>query len=416
MSKIMMWLDSNSRAMIKSNIYVMNQNGVEFVDSLANAVQGLNAECDTIVILEGATRYSNLVNDVKVFKELFNPTIVYMGARNEVVNYLEKYVSVFECSIVNLDWDLVQAAMFQDSAMEDKSSKVNDLAEEAMGILTGQISRTDERVTKVMAHYLSLLEVHKQQENKISALEEKVQYYFNLNEYNKNRQELLLSGYKELFTEAEKLNKVLEHYEVGLTSDINEKVDATRYSERPSIIYVKEYEELFNLEQLLTTLVEVFKLQRRKTVKVVRLYDSLAGNRITCLPDYYAKFYNSFQVSDVLVNDFVAKAGDYRGLLEVLLLNKINLDVLIVVDCRSWNDTVVASTNLNLCTCRDSVSMNKLGLDVRNTIINGNENSNPGCLCWSSYDLRQMSKKEKFVFLSGRPLIHRLLTMYDALG
>ena len=207
-----------------------------------------------------------------------------------------------------------------------------------------------------------------------------------------------------------KLNKSLKEYERIMSKDVYSKISLSNYPNRPIIVYLKEIEELVHQNALIDTLFEILRLQGRHSVKVLRLFDGASCRRVKALPDNYHIVRNQFLVSEITTNDFIAKVGDYREILDIILSNKTGLDVLILVDSKAQDDVILSGASMYFNLCRNRRNLENYNLVRDNTIVNGIEDDN--CLVWGHYDQlpRLLSKEEKFLFLASRPVMR---TLYD---
>ena len=306
---------------------------------------------------------------------------------------------------------MIQAAVFGDKALESK--KESDCFDSIVKCAKEKVLREDTTPEDAMIcnAFLSLAQLDGGKDSEINRLREENSVLQNECLRLKKDNKMLLSGYKGLIYSANKLNKTLKEYEVTFTQNIYQKLNLNNYNDKPMIIYLKEYEEILNFEELIETIYNSFKVQQKKSVKVLRLYDNSGNRKISVLPEQYKILSNKYLIREVLANDFVCKSGDYVKILDIILQNKVNLDVLIIVDCKDHNDVVLSGTVLQLNLCRNKEHLEKLGLFKQNTIITGDQKSNPELLCWDHYDVSGMDNNEKFLYLSSRPVIKKILEL-----
>ena len=211
-----------------------------------------------------------------------------------------------------------------------------------------------------------------------------------------------------------KLNNSLKVYESVLSADVYEKVDLTKYTNRPLIIYFKEFEDLLYLDTFIETLYYVFTNQYHKSVKVVRIYDSAKTRKLSTLPDYYYRLYNKFITAEVVTHNFICKTADYRKLFDVLLTNNANLDILLVFDHKDLNDLIFTGSYLQFNLCRTLKNLEAYNIKRENTIVNfaGDEEK---AISWDYYPelhTEEMQDRERrFLFLSSRLVITRIYSL-----
>ena len=223
-----------------------------------------------------------------------------------------------------------------------------------------------------------------------------------------------VEGYADIVQKVFKLNTSLKTYESVLSADVYEKVDLTKYTNRPLIIYFKEFEDLIYLDTFIETLYYVFTNQYHKSVKVVRLYDSAKTRKLSTLPNYYYRLYNKFTSEEAIVHNFICKTADYRKLFDVLLTNNSNLDVLLVFDHKDLNDLIFSGSYLQFNLCRTLKHLESYNIKKENTIVNFAGDEENG-ISWDYYPelkTEEMKDRERrFLFLSSRPVITRIYAL-----
>uniref|UniRef100_UPI00374E7C43 hypothetical protein n=1 Tax=Paraclostridium bifermentans TaxID=1490 RepID=UPI00374E7C43 len=222
----------------------------------------------------------------------------------------------------------------------------------------------------------------------------------------------VLKSYSEVIKRSAVINKNLKQYERILTQNVYDAVDVTQFKHRPTIVYLKEYQEIIHMESLLDTLIEALKLQSRKTCKVIRLYDNSASKKIENLPNKYMLLRNEFTNKEFNSTDFIAKVGDHSEVLKLALENALGTDIIFVVDCKDHNQVVTVGHDLVFYLCRNEKNLDKFNLDPINTIVN-NSSSKP--LSWDTYPnyTKFRSKIDRFNFLTSRPIIQEIISTIE---
>lgn len=410
-AKAIILLDDISRNVIKTSISSIGAEGFRFISALDEINEEILQDSKILIVLEGFALQENSILDLELYSKLYELKVYFLGAKK----YFQVYETIavcFECDISLLTNKIIQAAMFEDRSLED-SHVVDrfDVYDDAQKILSEKESH-DSSATKVAAAFIALMDRTQFFEERNKRLESKNKLLITENDKILNERKILLGGYQQVILEAKRLNSSLEKYERIFSRDIYEKVKVYEYPNKPMIVYLKEYEDFINLDEMLETLYNVFRIQTRQSVKILRLFDSCTSRKMDLLPDYYKKVRNTYVISEVITADFIAKPGDYHKIFEKLLLNEVGLDILVVVDSKSFDDIVVAGTPLQFNLCREQKHSSAFGLHESNTILN--DSNAPPDLYWTHYETDNMGKNEKFLFLSSQPVIQNILSLSQA--
>lgn len=407
-------LDSVSRKFIKTNITELGLMGIIIVNNFNEITEEMLKSTDEVIILESYLQNINSYSDIRLFKNLLDIKLTFIGVDNDLLDTLNEYGNIFRADITQLDFEMLQAALFQDSALEisdNTKNYYNDNVTFAKNILNNE-DTFDKQIQNLANEFLNIYtEVHRLSQ-KLMKLQVNHNNLQDVATKLSKEHILLSSDYADMLKNAVNLNKSLREYERIMSQDIYNKIPLQNYPNKPLVVYIKEVEELIHQNSFIETLFEVLRLQGRQSVKVLRLYDGSSCRKVKALPSYYHIIRNQFLVSDITTNDFITKVGDYTDILDILLTNKTGLDVLIIVDCKAHDDTVIsgASMYLNLCRNRDNIEAYDLKID--NTIVNGEESED--YLVWGHYKeyVELMSKEEKFLFLSSRPVMQTVFDLY----
>lgn len=337
---------------------------------------------------------------------------VFLGVNQELLETLKEYGDVFRADPTLIDYEMIQAAIFEDKVLEDTTGVVhnyNNNATFAKNILENE-DTFDSKVINIAKDFLSLEAELRRQRILCAEWKDKTENLQNVNAHLTSENNSLIKGFEEMMRNSIKLNKSLKEYERIMSKDVYSKISLSNYPNRPIIVYLKEIEELVHQNALIDTLFEILRLQGRHSVKVLRLFDGASCRRVKALPDNYHIVRNQFLVSEITTNDFIAKVGDYREILDIILSNKTGLDVLILVDSKAQDDVILSGASMYFNLCRNRRNLENYNLVRDNTIVNGIEDDN--YLVWGHYDQlpRLLSKEEKFLFLASRPVMR---TLYD---
>lgn len=401
-------LDDASRNVIKSNISTIGLTGIQFIDSLDELSDNLVQYSRNVIILEGFFQRPTCLSELKLFKEIYRLNYFYLGS-SKYFKIITKLATCFECDLASLDHQTIIAALYGDSTQEiHNSTDYFDKGYYVDKILAEEDNYPIEAVETANA-YKSIENILKSVILEKEVAKEEVINLQNENAKLQSDAERLLKGYRSLIGEAQSLNKTLERYEQIFTNDIYEKVRLADYVNKPLIIYLKEFEDFINLDEFLETLFSVFKLQDRKSTKVLRLFDSATSRKMLTVPEYYTVLTNKYLLSDVIEYDFICKTGDYRKVLDKILMNEVGLNILIIIDSKSLDDVVVSGTAIHLNLCREEEHLSAFGLNKGNTIVNSGDVDSD--FYWGRYNTEGMSNREKMIYLSSRPVIRNVLEL-----
>ena len=406
-------LDSLSKKFIKTNTTELGLMGITIVNSFDEITDDMLNSNKNLVILESYFQNNAGYSDVRLFKTLFSGIrFVFLGVNQELLETLKEYGDVFRADQTLIDYEMIQAAIFEDKVLEDTTGVVhnyNNNATFAKNILENE-DTFDSKVINIAKDFLSLEAELRRQRMLCAEWKDKTENLQNVNAHLTSENNSLIKGFEEMMRNSIKLNKSLKEYERIMSKDVYSKISLSNYPNRPIIVYLKEIEELVHQNALIDTLFEILRLQGRHSVKVLRLFDGSSCRRVKALPDNYHIVRNQFLVSEITTNDFIAKVGDYREILDIILSNKTGLDVLILVDSKAQDDVILSGASMYFNLCRNRRNLENYNLVRDNTIVNGIEDDN--YLVWGHYDQlpRLLSKEEKFLFLASRPVMR---TLYD---
>lgn len=401
--KAILVLDDISKERVKSNVSTLISRGIYLVSSLDEITEVMLTDTSTVIILEGMLKQAFGLESLRVYKECLNLEYIFLVQKTNWDPILKTIGRIYRTNIVNLSFEILQAAIYDDKALvaDDELSDMDsvNLANKVIG------STNSTHAESVLAN--TLLSVLKREEETIRNLQTSILNCEQLhaeNELLRQKNEKYLKEYTKMFDKAAQLNDVLSQYEMIFAKDIYTKIDLYSHSERPAIIYLKEFETLTGFDKLIETLYNAIRIQNKQSVKVLRLYDSSASRKVMTLPAYYTVIKNKYKMSDIDSNDFVCKTGDYTRILETLLLNRMHLDVLIIVDCKDHNDTVLSGSHIIFNVCGRQSSLEPLRLSSKNTITNDDTD-----LHWEDFNTSGMDRNQSFVYLSSRPVISTIL-------
>ena len=408
-TKAIMLLDDNSKHVIKTNVSEFSLHNILFVNNLGEITDEMLQDTKSVIILEGFLKTSTGISDLKLFRALEGLEYTYLGQDERLIAEIKSLAYVFRTNIVTLDYETVESALYHDVLQEKVEVKVESPSISFAKLLCKNSSDFDKRIVELANEFLSAESCISDLNRQLESIRQK-NMELSANNVKITQENIMLTdSYREIIDKAFILNKTLKEYEHVLTKDVYTKLKLHNYPNRPQIIYLKEYETLIHLYSFIDTLFEVFRIQGKKSVKVLQLFDSVDSTRVKAIPDYYTLFENSYLIRDVINQDFICKIGDYTNILDTLLTNRSGLDVLILVDCKRYDDTVFGGSFLQLNMCRNANHLDKYGLIPENTIVNNCELT--GYMSWDHINNYKSfnTEEERFLYLSSQDVIQNIL-------
>ena len=402
-------LDTTSRKQLKTNISEIGLQGVLIVNNFNEITEDIVSKCNKVVVLEGYLDSLNSFSDIRLFSALLNIKLTFIGTNPDKLKVLSQYGNVFNSDPTKIDFETIQGALYQDSVLEQHSdiNKLSDSIKASQSIIANE--SYDTTVQEVAKDFINISTELVKTQDDLTYLEYVCKNLQNINAKLSTENATLTDGFSKMLANAVTLNKSLKEYERIMSKDIYAKININNYPNKPAIIYLKEVEELIHENSFIETLFEILRLQGKQSVKVVRLYDGSSCRRMKALPSYYYPIRNQFLVSDLVSNDFIVKVGDYHEIFDILFTNKMHLDVLIIVDCKTMDDTVTNGATVYLNLCRNRNNIEAYDLNVENTIVNGEEEE--GYNVWEHYEhYKDLIKRAKYQILFYASLSHLIYT------
>lgn len=408
--KIILLLDDNSKTEIKTNISSLASRGITFITNLAEITDVMLEKTKTVVVLEGYMRCANSLADMRLFKSLLDLEYIYIGTDESWLSIVGEIAQTYRSDISLLNIDILQAAFYKDRSLEmNAKASINQTSSKNLASkIIKEHNNYGYETVELANSLLSILDREATYQNKLNQLTERVRVLESENLFLRNKNSSLMDGYNEIVQQSLKLNEALKQYEIVFTKPVYQKLDVHKYQDRPAILYLKEQESFSGLDLFLETLFSMIQIQEKQSVKILRLYDNSGCRRILTLPKYYQVITNRYLTRDIDASDFICKSGDYTQILENLLLNRLHLDVLIIVDCKDVNDVVLTGSFMQYDLCGRYESFRPLGLSKDNTVTN-TVVDDPEVLQWNSFETKDLSKDEHFIYLSAKPVMQQIL-------
>lgn len=371
-----------------------------------------DGENPPVIILEGFLRSRGGLASLHLYKSLLNLDYYFIGIDIQAIRDVQSLAKVFKYPISSLTYDLVE---------EIVNNRVSSVTEESTDSSAANLEfaesvirdSNDEQVKSLAEDFIGKNESL----NYLNTQLQEVQKTHNSLTYENNKLRLenknLTSAYLDVMKRAASLNRSLADYQSIITQDLYKKIPIEGYESRPHILYFKEYEQLLHLSSFVQTLREAFCFQEGLATKVLFLFDSYSYNRVKVMPKYFSVLGYEFSQPEVLTNDFLCVKGNYERVFDILLRNQVRADVLLVFDCKLYEDVVLDGAFLPFNMCRNEDHLETFGLVGDNTIVN---NSRKGArLSWdhlSDFDELGEDNSARFAYLSSQTVIEKILKVF----
>lgn len=409
MSNIVVIFDDISKRFIKLDRSILNAKSVTICNSLTELPRIEETSEDNIVIVfEYLVRTPEYSLFMPMFKEFTNIRFICLCNSNEVELVAGQYGEVFRCDVHTIDYELVQAAIYKDTSFNsDSYDSYKDSLEKAERLLEDKISTEVETVAR---DFIACDRRKNELITEVNKLRDELNKVTQQKAFLQKENDKWFEGCKRLVNRARKQASLLKQFETVLSRDIYTKLNINDYHKRPEIIYLKVFKDFNGIELLFETLVDVLRIQKRKSVKILRLYDSSGCRSMKLVPSYYTQLRNHFGADQIVTNDFLVKSGDYFNLMDRLLSNKYNLDVLIIIDYKDYDDVILRGNYASLSLC-DTVEHARLfGLNQNFTIVGEESTEWHG---WNDISVEGLSREDAFIKLSSLPPIKLIIETSD---
>lgn len=403
--KAVVLLDNISRQNIKISLNELSKLGVSFINQIEDLLEmELNTE-NVILIMGDYLNVPVSKSKLKLYMRYLDARFVLLTNEKSKIIMCSNFIEIYRCDYTQLNSELVNAILLHDSSLNTKELIMRKYSDKVELLLKHE-ENTELRT--IYQRYITLETEHDElvaENNKLKNINDRLECQVK-QVASSNRK--LVKGYNKIVRDVIELNKTLQEYEAILTSDFYEKVDALKYEHRPFILYFKDYEALNKEHLFLSVLYEILQKQMHKSAKMLYLFDSNTCRQIRTLPKYCRVLGNRFN-SIELTSNVLAKAGDYKEVLDILLTNKVGLDFLIVVDCKSLNDTVMMGYDLAFNFCRNQEHLEAYSLDKANTITEGEGTEEFLNFTVAKDEISYDSQEEVFLALSSKEIFAKIL-------
>lgn len=412
---VLLLLDEKSQRRLATGLSDLVSHGIKVINSLDDITEEILEEYSKVIVLEDYVIQENSISNIRLFKEVFNLEFIYLGSDDLRLTEMSTVAECHKMDITNLSYPQIFGAVMNDTGLLERYTlelgKLEDSTNALKQSLLQQGLFTD-NIKELYDSMITLIAVLEDRDKKINYLNQHVQI---LERENLTSNEQSDITYKELIrvmqAEGER-DKSLLQYEVLLSKNIYNKISVSNFTKRPLIIYFKQYTKMNDFNRFITTLYNSLRIHREMRCKVLKIYSSRDSIEVALQPKYMKVIRNSFKYSDIESNDFICKYGDYNKVLEILLANKLEIDVLLVFDCKGNEDYIINGADLYFDICQNRSDVKLLGLDPELTITNSRIGE-PMSWSYSKEQLRYLDERDTLMYLSSLPIIQNILDNLD---
>lgn len=414
---VLLLLDENSQRKLQTGVSEIVSHGAKVINSLEEITEDLLEDYTKVVILEDYILQENSISNVRLFKEIFGLDFIYIGSDDLWIAEMSTVAECHKMDITNLNYAQIFGAVMKDMGLIERYKLDDATLQDSANRLKESLLRqgTFSQASKEMYDSLVvLIDVLSDKDKTIKSLHEHLQI---IERENLTSTEQADATYNELnrVMEAEYIrDKSLLQYEVILSQDVYRKVSLANFTKRPLVLYFKQFTKLNHFDKFILTIYNTLRLHKGLRCKALKLYGSTDAVELALQPNYVKVIRNSFKHSDIESNDFLAKYGDYTKILEIILNNKLEIDVLLVFDCKGNQDRVLNGCDLTFDICQNKSDAVALGLDTDLTIVNAGR-KNPMGWTVDEKQLSYLNERDSINYLSAIPVIQNILSNIDSL-
>ena len=116
-----MLLDSDSRLVIKTNISIFGNQGIRLIENLDEITDEFVEYSHNLIVLEGFMQTPSALANLELYRQLYALDITFLGS-SQYFDSIGELAYCFECNLATLDIDVIQSALYKDSAQIEKGS------------------------------------------------------------------------------------------------------------------------------------------------------------------------------------------------------------------------------------------------------------------------------------------------------
>lgn len=397
-------LTNSNKDKVNSSIADLTTFGISIINNIRE-LNKFNYDLSRRVVILGDVT-ADEISDYTLFKKVLNLDLYYINTSDVQLELMRDISKVFNMSFNNINTNFLVSIFYNDKQlMKTFNYEFNDeelLEEKLTAMNSSNVDLLLNRYKSLKYKMNTIIDSKKLLEEQTEKIGSNLLSTYKNNESLTRELSRLISQYSDHYNS-------LKDYKILFTEDVYDTVNLTEFKKTPKIIYIKEYTELVHLNSFLTVLMNIIKLQKRSSVKLLRLYDSSDINRIKLLEESHLVVNGYFNDSKVINSDLILSYGGYRRLIETII--QTPLDYLIILDCKKFDNVVVLGDVLRLNTCRNPKDLDTFKLSNYNTITNNSNRT----LSWNTYENYNKFKQDidRFNYLSGRPIFKKIFELID---
>lgn len=408
-------LDESSQRRLKGGLSEIISHGVKIINSLEEVNEEMLHDYHKVVLLEDYILKENSISNVRLFKEIFNIEFIYIGSDDLRLAEMSEVAECHKMEIANLGYAQIFGAVMKDTGLLNRyklePARLEDSAERIKNSLIAQGMFT-QSTKELYDSFIVMINVLEDKNKIIASLNSYVQQLERANQTNTEQSDAAYSELIRIMKAEYERDKSLLQYEVLLSNDIYQKLSLANYTKRPMILYFKQYTKLNDFDKLILSLYNTLRMHKGLRCKALKLYGSHDAIELSLQPKYMKIIRNSFKYSDIEANDFLVKYGDYSKVLEILLNNKLEIDVLLLFDCKGNDDRVLNGADLSFDICQSKLDATALGLDV-DLVITNEQDASPMTWCIDIEQLNCLNDRDSLAYLSSFPVIQNIINNVD---
>ena len=408
--KCILVIDESTKNKMNHNIADLAGYGVDIIDNIRCITKPMLKRTRRVVLL-GNFRFDSL-DDLKIHKDLLNLEYYLITDDQLMADLMIDFCKCFVMNYKSLNSNMIYSIIYDDKGEQSLYRPEEDYLTPRAEIERILETSGETLVREICMDYLRLRDVLNDKLKKENSYVKNIRSLESQNLQHLGEIEQISSSLTNLVSKSLTQNEILREHKIAFSPDFYEKVylSSGKYVDRPKILYFKEYEELIHESSFINTLFRTFSEQGKLATKVVRLHDSLDVMRIKKLEKNYYPINGEFLESKIVEEDYIISFGNYKRLLDFLLLNKYKLDLLIIIDCKKFNDVVIEGDRIAFYyLCRNLAYSKELHLNELRTVSNNNDSS----MSWntiSNFNEMNEDPDNKFRYLASREPVKRIFT------
>lgn len=401
-------IDDSTKKKMTNNIADLAGYGVEIIDNIREITRDMHKKTRKVILL-GSFRFDGL-DDLKIHKDLLDLTYYLITNDTVMADLMKDFCKCYVMDYTSINSNMLYSILYDDRG-EQSRYKLTDTDVTPRKDMQALLDSTGDGILRdVCMEYIRLSTILEDMLVKEEGYVKAIRNLESQNLQHLREIELLSSSLQDLVAKTLKQNEILKEHKIAFSTDFYNKLflSSNKYSKRPKVLYFKEYEEMIHESSFLTTLFDTFVNQGKMATKIVRLHDSVDVMRVKKLEKSYYPVNGEFLESKVVNEDYIISFGNYQKLLDLLLVNKYGLDLLIIVDCKKYNDFVIHGDGVAYYSiCRNIKNSQSLNLSEMRTVTN-NSKSPMSWNTYSNYKTVCEDRDTKLKFLSSREPIKRI--------